>query len=452
VFGVVDGGVPDSASSMEQLGSRIVALSGRLASATCRWLLLVGEFDARDGGEWKLGMASTAQWLQYACGVARRTAIEHVRIARSLRAWPQLAAEMSAGRLSYSQVRAISRVATGPVEQSLATGKLVDGLIESARYGSAAQLEAIVRGLRTVHHNETEPGPRAERERVSQSWTDGSQWALSARLDPERGAQVEAALAALAKAEELGAADALVRLAEIGLAALADGGQPRGLRGEEQAAIVVHVDASRVPAEPDTPDPERSAERARAVAPFGRVADGPGLPASVVERLACIGRVRLTVRDGDGPHSDVLDLGRARRLVTPRQRQALRLRDGDECAYPGCHRRDGLEAHHVRHWLYGGRTDLDNLLRLCKAHHLAHHDGEFTVTALGRGRFRFYRNHRELPRWADPSTLITTPVPIEDEHPDVAADAATPKWDGSRMDHEWAITAHAQHLNLPARA
>jgi len=54
LFSVVDGGVPDDSLTLEQLGSRIVALSGRLASATCRWLLLVGEFDARDGGQYKL--------------------------------------------------------------------------------------------------------------------------------------------------------------------------------------------------------------------------------------------------------------------------------------------------------------------------------------------------------------------------------------------------------------
>lgn len=230
VFSIVEGDVPDSALSMEQLGSRIVAMSGRLSSAMCRWLLLVAEFDGRDGSEWKLGMVSTAQWLEYSCGIAHRTAVEHVRVARSLRAWPQLAEEMAAGRLSYSQVRVISRVATEPSDQSAVTSALVDDLVQSAQYGSAAQLETIVRGLRTVCDNE-DPAPRAEREQVSQSWTQHSQWRLSARLDPERGELVRAALAAVGKAEDLSAADGLVRLAEIGLAALADGGAPRNLRG-----------------------------------------------------------------------------------------------------------------------------------------------------------------------------------------------------------------------------
>jgi mRNA-degrading endonuclease toxin of MazEF toxin-antitoxin module len=283
-------------------------------------------------------------------------------------------------------------------------------------------LETLVRGLRTVHDNETAPLPQAERERVSSSWTSGSQWALSARLDPERGEMVRSALAAVAKAEALSATDALVRLAEIGLAALADG-RARSLSGEEQAAVVVHVDAARIqepePADDAAMPVARSAERGRVLA-MGRIADGPGLPPAVVERLACIGRVRLAIRDGDQP-------GRSRRLVTPRQCQALKIRDGDCCAYPGCRNKRGLEAHHVQHWLHGGRTDLDNLILLCEMHHQAHHHGEFAIQRLGRGRFRFWRGGRELPAWIDPSALSTDPGPIEAEQDHVVATAATPR-------------------------
>ncbi|HEY5199781.1 MAG TPA: hypothetical protein VIJ31_02640, partial [Acidothermaceae bacterium] len=81
-----------------------------------------------------------------------------------------------AGRLSFSQVRAISRIAE-PGEDGL-----VDDLIP-ARHATAAQLEVVVRGLRTVDHNDkaTDPG-----EYLKQSWTSDSRWQLSARLDPER--------------------------------------------------------------------------------------------------------------------------------------------------------------------------------------------------------------------------------------------------------------------------
>src|SRR5665213_274999 len=192
---------------LDDLGKRIVDIAGRLAAATSRWLLLVAEFDAREG-YLSFGLASSAQWLTHACGIAHRTAVEHVRVGRSLRQYPRLAEEMGAGRLSYSQVRAISRLVE-PGEHSL-----VDDLIEAAQHGTVAQLEVLVRGLRTVDHNEKATDPV---EYLKQSWTSDSRWQLSAPLDPERGALVAAAIDAIAQRDGGTAADALLRLAEIAL-------------------------------------------------------------------------------------------------------------------------------------------------------------------------------------------------------------------------------------------
>ncbi|MDQ1495396.1 MAG: hypothetical protein QOG69_1879, partial [Actinomycetota bacterium] len=202
--------------SLDELGERIVDMAGRLAAATSRWLVLVAEFDARQGYR-RFGLASTAQWLTHACGIAHRTAVEHVRVGRALRQYPRLVAEMGAGRLSYSQVRAISRItapaalaepaepgAPGepaePAEPGAPAGAgdageraLVDDLIEAARYGTVAQLEVLVRGLRTVDDNDNET-PTQPAEYVSRSWTADSRWRLAARLDPERGAVVDAAV------------------------------------------------------------------------------------------------------------------------------------------------------------------------------------------------------------------------------------------------------------------
>ena len=105
----VDG--PAAAPSVEQLGSQIVALAGRLAAATCRWLLLVAQFDARDGHV-KMGLASTARWLSFSCGLAQRTAVGHVRFARAPASYPALPEQRASGRFSYSHARAISRLAT----------------------------------------------------------------------------------------------------------------------------------------------------------------------------------------------------------------------------------------------------------------------------------------------------------------------------------------------------
>jgi hypothetical protein len=412
--------------SVDELGARIVDLSGRIAAATSRWLLLVAEFDVRQG-YLKLGLASTAQWLTYACGIAHRTAVEHVRVARSLRQYPRLAEEMGAGRLSYSQVRAISRIA-GPGEDGPGEDGLVEDLIGVARHGTAAQLEVVVRGLRTVDHNDkaTDPG-----EYLKQSWTADSSWRLAARLDPERGAVVGAAIDAIMQRDGCSATDAFIRLAEIGLASLADEkNPPRELRGDERAAVVIHLDAARLPvprsAEPDpgdvaTPrsterDPgdvatPRSAERdpgdAPIVArPYARIANGPGLPDRVVQRLICDGRIRTVIHEGviqdgtlirDGA-SHVLDVGRSHRLVTDRQYRALLLRQHGHCAHPGCPNTKNLHAHHRIYWIHGGRTDLDNLMLLCERHHVAHHAGEFRNPHRQRRQVPLHQLRRAEPQ------------------------------------------------------
>ena len=175
-----------------------------------------------------------------------------------------------AGRLSYSQVRAISRIdQPGEHEHGL-----VDDLIEVARHGTAAQLEVVVRGLRTVDHNDkaTDPG-----EYLKRSWSSDSRCQLSARLEPERGALVGAAIDAIMQRDGCSPVEALERLAAIALTSLADAKKPaRELRGDERAAIVIHLQAAQVPprsaacdasdtAIHEVPVP-RSAERVRRIA------------------------------------------------------------------------------------------------------------------------------------------------------------------------------------------
>jgi hypothetical protein len=75
-----------------------------------------------------------------------------------------------------------------------------------------------------------------------------------------------------------------------------------------------------------------------------------------------------------GP-SEILDLGRRTRIVSPAQRRALVHRDGG-CVFPGCGRpHPWTDAHHLVHWARGGATDLDNLCLLCRRHHTAVHEG-----------------------------------------------------------------------------
>src|SRR2546421_9780515 len=91
--------------SLDQLEYEIRELAGHIAAATCRWLLLVAEFDRRSG--WAVdGVLSMAHWLSWKCGLGLVAAREHVRVARALEQLPLLREAFMAGRVSYSKVRA----------------------------------------------------------------------------------------------------------------------------------------------------------------------------------------------------------------------------------------------------------------------------------------------------------------------------------------------------------
>jgi hypothetical protein len=165
----------------------------------------------------------------------------------------------------------------------------------------------------------------------------------------------------------------------------------------------------------------------------------------VIERLVCAGRVRTVIHDGA---SNLFDVGRSHRLVTDRQYRALLIRQHGHCAHPGCPNTKNLHAHHRIHWLHGGQTDLDNLLLLCERHHVAHHDGAFQIVAVGGGRFRFVTSDgRDLSTAIRPDAS-RNPGRIEDDHPDIAPDAATTRWDGQHLDRPYAISVLAQHRQV----
>ncbi|WP_204032872.1 HNH endonuclease signature motif containing protein, partial [Micromonospora qiuiae] len=127
----------------------------------------------------------------------------------------------------------------------------------------------------------------------------------------------------------------------------------------------------------------------------GTLDSGQTLTPAAVRRLACDAAVLPAVLGGA---SQVLDVGRQRRLFTGPLRRALVLRDGG-CAFPGCDRPPRwCEGHHVRHWSDGGPTSLANAVLLCRHHHRqVHHHGWQVRLARGDGHPEFVP-----PRWLDP--------------------------------------------------
>ena len=104
---------------------------------------------------------------------------------------------------------------------------------------------------------------------------------------------------------------------------------------------------------------------------------GVDLPVDVIRRMACDAGLVPMVLNGDGV---VIDVGKAKRLATRRQRRAI-FAMHETCAVPHCGVRvKHCVPHHIDWWENGGGTDLHNLVPLCSRHHHKVHEGGWTLT------------------------------------------------------------------------
>ncbi|WP_332642325.1 HNH endonuclease signature motif containing protein, partial [Aeromicrobium sp.] len=112
------------------------------------------------------------------------------------------------------------------------------------------------------------------------------------------------------------------------------------------------------------------------------------ISAEEARRLACQASIIPVVLGGKG---QILDLGRSQRLFSKAQRKAMRLRD-KRCRAEGCDIPAAwTEAHHLKPWSEGGKTDLDDGICACNFHHHRLHDRAYSHELLASGDVRFYR-------------------------------------------------------------
>ena len=233
----------------EQLGDDIAELAARIQAATYELLVMIRAFDEREG--WS-GFKSCAHWLNWRTGLALGAAREKVRVARALGELPLLSDAMRRGRISYSKVRALTRVATPANERRLL------GFAECA---PASYVERLARAWRRVDRTEEAADERRRHERRQlTTWVDDDgMMVIRGRLSPEVGAVVRRALEAAGdrlwketppeEAAETSfgqrQADALGVVAESALAADLD----RGTAGDRYQ-VVLHVEAETLRAGP----------------------------------------------------------------------------------------------------------------------------------------------------------------------------------------------------------
>jgi uncharacterized protein DUF222/HNH endonuclease len=386
-----------------------------------------------------------------------RTATEHLRVAHALQNLPRIAEAFAAGRLSYSKVRAITRI-TGSdaatltrIAAQIAAGEselrhttVADPqtaeqvLLNLALSGTAGHVETVVRAVRRRH---TPPADTAARRSLSWHWDSDGSLVVRARFTPDQGAVVIAAIEALvpprtpvahpvppppddldqlAREQAPGPAvdrvaarraDALHALIEAGVHA-EDEEVPVVERG--QAQVIVHLDAATGTA---------------------RLEGGPEIPTPTAQRLSCDARAQLLL---DDRRANRLYLGRSRRLASPAQIAALTVRDEGRCQFPGCTHTRHLHAHHRIPWWFGGRTDIDNLILVCSFHHSVIHDHGYRIRWWS-GRWQFSRpDGSPIPTVGAPLTGNTDTLIEMHTRAALRIDRTTltPDWDGDRLDPE----------------
>ena len=449
----------------ETLGQEITLLAGQINAANHRLLKLIAEFDRREGWSGGGTVRSCAHWLNWKCGIALGAGREKLRVAHSLDKLPLIDAAFAAGEISYSKVRAMTRVATAENE---------DFLLRIAQQGTASHVEKVVGKYRSVQATNADAKESEQdnaRKLVYYQDQDGM-WIIHAKLPPEAGALVVKAIEAVAnpvqeeKQEALTRedknvsaetfseaveseaanryqdllehtrADALAGIAEHFLATAGETPTLRGLKGSERCQLMLHVDINTLRQHYSKPNPLHEhchMEGKHWVSP------------DTARRLSCDASVITVLEDEQGR---VLNIGRKARTVPANISRALSLRDST-CRFPGCCESRYVDAHHIQHWADGGETSLDNLVTLCRYHHRQLHAGSYSITVV-------QSSAGQQLQFATPSgrTIETSHFP---QFPDVSAETsrqalvsiapevdsrtAVTHWRGENCDYGMAVEA-----------
>ena len=454
------------------LEEQLCLLAGNINAASYRFVKLIAACDNRR--LWaQQGSMSCAYWLNWVCGLSLHAAREKIRVGHALNDLPKISAAYSAGELSFSKVRAMTRVAIPENE---------DYLLMLARHGTAKHLESLVSAYRSaLACAESE---RAQRQRANRrlEWRidEDGVFVVTCRLTPEAGSRVikaiESAIDDL-EAEQCEAkspgndnpaseqfapiaitnldqpgntyglsashgspvidvvamkrADALARLADAYL----DGGQARR-SPSERYQVLVHVDAQVLsdPSKPGRSDISGPAPIAAALA------------GESARRIACDSSLVGVIERLDNHGKAILDMGRKSRSIPPPMKRALNARDSG-CRFPGCSATRHVEGHHIHHWANGGDTSLDNLVSLCSHHHALVHEGGYSIERTVLGDVTFIRPGGDAVPQVPPHLFSNGSIVCENRVREIPIDHRTgrPRWDGAAMDKSLAVECMLQH-------
>ena len=398
----------------DRLGAEITKLSSYISAATCHLLDLIREFDEHKYWS-EQGFHSCVHWLNFHCGIGKNAAREKIRVAHALEFLPKVREAFSTGLVSYSKVRAVTRIADQANE---------DYLLNLCTHGSAQVVERVVsqyRRAKKFADRDFAMDQYARREVTYRYDEDGCVF-IKVKLPPDRG---EVVLQALEKAMDItnaesaaqSRADAICEVAETYLSNSDYSGSTA-----DRFQVVVHT----------TP--------AVGAASAANIENGPNVTAATSERIACdCSRVEIK----ECAHGEPLSIGRKSRVIPPAIYRALKARDGG-CQFPGCTHERFVDGHHIHHWSKGGETSLDNLVLLCRHHHVLVHEGGFSCERTDDGELVFCdQRGRRLAEHPEPFevSLEESMAHLYRKYPDTLHDGCrTRSYAGERVDYDYAVS------------
>ena len=356
--------MPDSISD---IGKRLKALSQDISSLNADLLELLVRYDELKGWE-SSGSKHCAAWMNYELGISPQLAWEYLRVGKQLRLLPTTQALFRAGKLSWSKVRLITRVADADNEKTLC---------HSALDASVDEVQRLCCGYRWKDDNDDGSGNNEKDRALKQHETRSLTWKqnsigstrIQLVLPPEvaqaflnsvehslnqiddSGSQITDSESTMSQRR----ADAAVLMAE---SSLQNAGQ--SIATADRYQVIVSVDKSAL----QTQTPEKRPT----------VSGSNPIARETAQRIACDCSVSTNTTSNGEP----VDIGRKSRIWPTAMARAIKERD-QHCQFPGCSQTQHLQIHHIKHWADGGSTSVDNAVCLCSGCHVKVHEGGYKI-------------------------------------------------------------------------
>jgi hypothetical protein len=306
------------------------------------------------------GYTSLVDYMHRELGYTPHTADERLRVANALPQLPKLTEALQTGNLNFSQVRELARVVTPETEQVW---------IGKAQEMNVREVERAVAGHVKGDLPEDPIDPKLVRKTLWLSVrpeTEVMFRAAKQKLEKERGE----------KLDEDAVLEALCRAFMNPDQSHVGPNEPQSVQGAPyRVAVTVCKECKKG---------EQHGGGAVAV-----------MTPAAVDRAMCDAQ---WIGDVD---NDFVE--RARQEIPPATRRKVLHRDQEHCQVPGCQSHMNLDVHHIKHREHGGTNEISNLITLCEAHHLAHHDGTLGIERVDgklsfsfEGRNKFTRVTREV--------------------------------------------------------